>query len=394
MMRRPCGVAPRLAALSPAGTRKTSAFACSHAVRLLLDAADRRRPCRRARSRRSRRRCSRGRRCGPSSSITSSANASPADGPPTLPASICTFSGSLMSADCAGREADDRVRLARSGSGIVFDVHGQVLRRRALIASVTTSPGFTLRERGAELRDRRRLRAVHRDDHVGRLELADRVAVRARRVDDHAARLRDDLVPEPCAARPPPAIFCESVISRRSACRAALVAHAGRHDQVRRARASRRCGSTGRATRACSRAARRRRRSRCRRARRRVAALHAHERRDGVRLVGQQQVVVRRERGRGRAQRARAARRATPASLAGVRSLASKERSLQAAVDDDRLPGDVARAVGREEADDVAELARVAPAAQRDLRSVLLGRSVRIELVEPRRCRCGRARRS
>ena len=45
----------------------------------------------------------------------------------------------------------------------------------------------------------------------------------------------------------------------------------------------------------------------------------------------------------------------------------SKQPLLQPAVDDDRLSRHVAGAVGGEEADDVTELARRSPAAQRDL---------------------------
>ena len=63
----------------------------------------------------------------------------------------------------------------------------------------------------------------------------------------------------------------------------------------------------------------------------------------------------------------------------------SKQRLLQPAVDDDRLSRDVARAVGGEEAHDVAELARRAPAAQRDLLELLGRRAAGIELVEARR---------
>src|SRR5258705_12491934 len=63
---------------------------------------------------------------------------------------------------------------------------------------------------------------------------------------------------------------------------------------------------------------------------------------------------------------------------------ALEERPLQPAVDDDRLAADVARPVGGEEADDVAELLRRPPAAQRDLRELLLGRPAGVELVESR----------
>src|SRR5712691_5611961 len=67
------------------------------------------------------------------------------------------------------------------------------------------------------------------------------------------------------------------------------------------------------------------------------------------------------------------------------------ERPLQASVDDHRLAADVARALGREEADDVAELLRIAPAAQRDRGDVLRRRASGVELLEP--CRRDPSRR-
>ena len=96
------------------------------------------------------------------------------------------------------------------------------------------------------------------------------------------------------------------------------------------------------------------------------AALHLDERRDGMRRVRQQEVVV--PTGRGRERMTTADERRAAASAPDER--AGRERArlktanlLQPAVDDERLAGDVARAVGGEEADDVAELARRAPAA-------------------------------
>src|SRR5207244_8776961 len=55
-------------------------------------------------------------------------------------------------------------------------------------------------------------------------------------------------------------------------------------------------------------------------------------------------------------------------------------------VDDERLSGDVPRALRSEEADDVSEFARCAPPPERDLLELLVARAARIELVESR---CG-----
>ena len=101
--------------------------------------------------------------------------------------------------------------------------------------------------------------------------------------------------------------------------------------------------------------------------------------------------------GRGRArppQRRRARRARPPAAAASSVRAHLEEDALQAAVDDERLAADVARAVGGEEADDVAELLRRAPAASGISASCRLGRAVRVELRRAARSRCGRARRS
>src|SRR3954471_15248152 len=67
----------------------------------------------------------------------------------------------------------------------------------------------------------------------------------------------------------------------------------------------------------------------------------------------------------------------------GAEGASLEEKSLEAAVDDERLAADVARTFGGQEAHDVAELARLAPAAERDLAQALLGRPVGIEVGEP-----------
>src|SRR5205085_9720691 len=61
-----------------------------------------------------------------------------------------------------------------------------------------------------------------------------------------------------------------------------------------------------------------------------------------------------------------------------------EESLLQPAVDDDRLAADVARALGGEKADDVAELLRLAPPAQRDVGQLLLLRAFGVQLLEAR----------
>src|SRR4051812_39968100 len=66
-----------------------------------------------------------------------------------------------------------------------------------------------------------------------------------------------------------------------------------------------------------------------------------------------------------------------------MRCALSKQRLLQAAVDDDRLSCHVPRALGGKEAHDVAELPWGAPAAQRDLLELLGGRAAGVEVVEP-----------
>ena len=111
--------------------------------------------------------------------------------------------------------------------------------------------------------------------------------------------------------------------------------------------------------------------------------MHLDERRNGVRRVRQQQEVARRcdiESDGGQHHEPRYG--ANEAGRGEDAAHRSEERALEAAVDDERLPCHVARAVRREKADDVAELARFAPAAQRDLREIGLRRAVRIELVD------------
>src|SRR5665647_1246592 len=146
----------------------------------------------------------------PSSSITSSAKASPANGPPTLPASICTFSGSRMSADCAGvKPTSARERSSGSGTVLIATVWCSAPR---VIVSVTVSPGCT-RERIARSRE---IVAVERDG-----------------IDDDAGRPCDDLVAE----RPQRDRGGDALRDRHLAqvCAAlGAVAHAGRQDELRR----------------------------------------------------------------------------------------------------------------------------------------------------------------
>src|SRR2546430_16741577 len=140
----------------------------------------------------------------------------------------------------------------------------------------------------------------------------------------------------------------------------------------------------GRATRACSRAARTHRRSRSRRgpspdarpARERAGQPGAHGR------AATNSCSTERDTARSRRPRqGRRARRRSPPARPGA---ASEERPLQPAVDRDGLPRDVPGAVAGEKADDVAELARLAPAAPRDVGEVGIARAVRIEMLEAR----------
>src|SRR6185295_20311388 len=62
-----------------------------------------------------------------------------------------------------------------------------------------------------------------------------------------------------------------------------------------------------------------------------------------------------------------------------------EKASREAAVDHHGRAGDVAGAVGGEEARDVAELLRRAPATDRNLLQVGLGRALRIKLCKTRR---------
>src|SRR5437773_915853 len=87
----------------------------------------------------------------------------------------------------------------------------------------------------------------------------------------------------------------------------------------------------------------------------------------------------------------------TPTSRSGVRRTSAssgvvawrsaegalKEGPLRSAVDDDRLSADVGRARRGEKADDVPELARLAPAAKRDVGEHLGGRSFWVEVGQP-----------
>src|SRR5215204_4895979 len=62
---------------------------------------------------------------------------------------------------------------------------------------------------------------------------------------------------------------------------------------------------------------------------------------------------------------------------------ASQQASGKPAVDPERSAGDVRGAVGGEEADDVADLARSPEAAERDRLQILLARPVGIDLLDP-----------
>ena len=139
-----------------------------------------------------------------------------------------------------------------------------------------------------------RRHAVHGDDQVGRLKLADGVAPSVDRGDDHTTRLCDDLVTEATESD------CGGDLLRDRHCAQVglprcLVAHARRHDFVRW---HQRCAAVDPREEPLEHA--------------RVpfkdvdkvdapwpfgvmSALHRHERRNRMRAVGKQQVVVRRD---------------------------------------------------------------------------------------------------
>ena len=258
---------------------------------LLLDAPDRRRRRRRARARRSRRPCRPRSTLPRSSSTTSRANASPAEGPPTPPRSISTPIGSLMSANCStwmptiGRPGSsglcDRADLDDAGRASGRARAGDRLSR------------LVLRDQPAQVVRRPHGRAVDRDDHLGRLELARRGRIRRDRDDERALGLRRRRRTRARGARRPrrpppsgPSGGGSGGAARRSRSRAARAPPRGRD---RRRRAARR----RRAPRAATPCGRSRRRSRSRPAPASFSPCDLHLRLERLRRVGQQQVAVR-----------------------------------------------------------------------------------------------------
>ena len=128
----------------------------------------------------------------PSSWRTSSANGSPADGPPTPPRSMSTLSGSLMSAACATRIP----MIARPGSvgdSTVSHRHRLHLAVAANAEDDVVAGVDAVERRGAAAPGAdRRPRAA--DDHVARVELGRRRCVGRDRLDEGAARRRLDVV--------------------------------------------------------------------------------------------------------------------------------------------------------------------------------------------------------
>ena len=166
--------------------------------------------------------------------------------------------------------------------------------------SATTSPGLTCREAACSASTVERRLAVDRDDDVRRLQLPGRVRAGSscdRRATPSASR--DDVVAE-LAQRDRGRDLLRDAPSPAGR---PADASAGRSSPggttVRRARASRAGAATGRATRARSPAAPGRRRSRSPPALRRVRALDADERRDRMRDVREEEVLVRRDELRG-----------------------------------------------------------------------------------------------
>ena len=124
------------------------------------------RPSRRERSRRSPRPCSPWSTSRPSSSSMSSANASPADGPPTPPASILTLTGSLIVDGLSRAETPMIARFGSCGSATVLIVDrpsrspSRHERERDRVAGLVLGeqPRAGRRRRGRACRRRRRSR--------------------------------------------------------------------------------------------------------------------------------------------------------------------------------------------------------------------------------------------
>ena len=160
-------------------------------------------PTRPARARRWPRRGSRGRRRDRAAASTSSAKGRPADGPPTLPRSMLTSTGSRMSAACVirmpmiGRSGSSGARTVRT---VTFrDCPSRRMRRATRLARVDRarrpSRSSPVVRTGA---------AGGLDDHVAVLEDPRRRHGRVDALDDHAARLRRSRRSRPRAARRPP----------------------------------------------------------------------------------------------------------------------------------------------------------------------------------------------
>ena len=123
----------------------------------------------------------------------SSANASPAEGPPTPPRSISTSSGSSMSADCStwtpmiGRPFSSGLSIVPTSPGAwSAAARGPSRPSRRLV----------LRDQPAEVVRRLHRLAVDADDHVGGLELAVGGRVGGDRDDERALGLGLDVVAE------------------------------------------------------------------------------------------------------------------------------------------------------------------------------------------------------
>ena len=272
------------------------------------------RPCRRGRSRRSRRSCARRRRSRPSSSITSSANASPAEGPPTPFASIETLARQLDVGRLVEEDADDRPRASRGPAATVLtatDLPLAAAQHREAHRGADAPSAASRRETSC---GRAHRRAVDRDDHVGRVRASRPPAARAGR--PRRARRSGSRAPSARAraARPRPRSCCERCISARSTCRCCAVVEARRDDLLRLV-------EVGALVQAAEQPLEQRRLAHdhvdevdAAAVARIVAAGDADERRDGMRAVGQEDVLA--STGSARARRRRRGGRARPRAAA------------------------------------------------------------------------------
>ena len=195
----------------------------------------------------------------PSFSITSSANASPAEGPPMFPASMLTLIGRWMSA--AGWLSR---RSRPPAAGVLARRRVHLLEQRLAVAQdreLTRPPIFAFPCRASTCVGLGHALAVDRGDHVVRLELADRGEARRDLLDARADRLTSTLRPIALSATAAADLLRELHVLEVDALLLRRVG-AGRVDLARRVRSRRPCATRRTGARGWSPCARSRRRSR------------------------------------------------------------------------------------------------------------------------------------